>query len=392
MRALGFDWRITASEQLLSIEDYRRAARGRLPRMVWAYIDGGADDLRTVEGNRSAFDQWWFAPAVLAGHDTHDLSVQAAGRPVSMPVLLAPTGFSGLTRWSTDLDAVRAAERAGTCCVVSTASSWSLEEIAEVATAEHAFQLYPGSGGVAATVMRRAWAAGFRTMFVTVDVPVVGNREAEQRTGMGVPPVLTPRRLLGIARHPRWAYDVLRHRRIGGRTLSAGAGVTAALESIEIQERHLMQSRLCWDDLAWMRDNWPGRIYVKGVVRADDAVRAVELGMDGVVVSNHGGRQLDRCIPAVAALPEVAAAVAGRAQVLLDGGIRRGTDVLVASALGADAVMIGRPYLYGAAVSGERGIDHVLTILRTEIERALTLLGVRDVGEVNATHLRRTQA
>ncbi|MDH6677021.1 isopentenyl diphosphate isomerase/L-lactate dehydrogenase-like FMN-dependent dehydrogenase [Rhodococcus sp. LBL1] len=388
MRAFGFDWRWRASGELLSVDDYRRAASRRLPHMVWAYVEGGADDLRTVAGNRSAFDDWWLVPSVLAGHDTHDLAVEVAGMPVSMPVLTAPTGFNGLTRWSGDLDAIRAAERVGTRCVVSTASTWSVEEIADAAGEPHAFQLYPGSGGVAAALMRRAWDAGFRSLFVTVDVPTVGNREGEKRAGMGVPPVLTPRRLLDVSRHPRWAYDVVRHKRIGGRNLASGDGVTAALASIEVQERHLVQSRLNWDDLAWMRDNWKGRLYIKGVLRAEDAVRAVDLGLDGVVVSNHGGRQLDGCIPTPAALPAVADAVAGRAEVMLDGGIRRGTDVIKALALGADAVLIGRPCLYGMAVAGDRGVEDVLTILRAEIERALTLLGVRDIRDLDRAHVR----
>ncbi|MDH6280251.1 alpha-hydroxy acid oxidase [Prescottella agglutinans] len=388
MRAFGFDWRWQASGELLSVEDYRRAASRRLPHMVWAYVEGGADDLRTVAGNRSAFDDWWLVPSVLAGHDTHDLAAEVAGMPVSMPVLTAPTGFNGLTRWSGDLDAIRAAERVGTRCVVSTASTWSVEEIADAAGEPHAFQLYPGSGGVAAALMRRAWDAGFRSLFVTVDVPTVGNREGEKRAGMGVPPVLTPRRLLDVTRHSRWAYDVVRHKRIGGRNLASGDGVTAALASIEVQERHLVQSRLNWDDLAWMRDNWKGRLYIKGVLRAEDAVSAVDLGLDGVVVSNHGGRQLDGCIPTVAALPAVADAVAGRAEVFLDGGIRRGTDVIKALALGADAVLIGRPCLYGMAVAGDRGVEDVLTILRAEIERALTLLGVRDIRDLDRAHVR----
>lgn len=388
MKALGFDWRWRASGELLSVDDYRRAARRRVPRMVWAYIEGGADDLRTVAGNRSAFDDWWLVPSVLAGHDAHVLATEVAGLPVSMPVLTAPTGFNGLTRWSGDLDAIRAAERLGTRCVVSTASTWSVEEIAAVAEHRHGFQLYPGTGDVAAALMRRAWAAGFRSLFVTVDVPAVGNREGERRAGMGVPPVMTPGRLLGVAQHPRWAYDVVRRRRIGGRNLASGDGMTAALAAIEVQERQLVQSRLNWDDLAWMRDNWHGHLYIKGVLRPEDAVRAVELGLDGVVVSNHGGRQLDGCVPSLTALPAVADAVAGRGQVLLDGGIRRGTDVVKALALGADAVLVGRPCLYGMAVAGERGVEHVLTILREEIERSLTLLGVCDIRELGRTHVR----
>jgi L-lactate dehydrogenase (cytochrome)/(S)-mandelate dehydrogenase len=389
MHAFGFDCHLRAPERLISVEDYRRAARRRLPRMVWTYIDGGADDMHTVAGNRTAFDDWWLVPSVLTGHDRHELAAEAAGLPLSLPVLLGPTGFTGLAHWSGDLEATRAAEHAGTRYALSTASSWTLEEVSEAAGREHIFQLYPGSGGVAAALMRRAWAAGYRSLFVTVDVPVKGNREGERKEGMGIPPALTPRRLANIARHPRWAYDVVRHRRVGGANLVEGTGISDAMASIRVQERHLMQSSLNWDDLAWMRDNWRGRLHLKGVLRAEDAARAVALGLDGVVVSNHGGRQLDFSPPTLAVLPEIADEVAGRAEVLFDGGVRRGTDVVKALALGADAVLIGRPYLYGLAVAGEGGVRHVLEILREEIERALTLLGVRGVADLNRSHLRR---
>ena len=388
MKAFGFDCRVRAPERLISVEDYRRAARRRLPRMVWTYVDGGADDLHAVEGNRTAFDRWWLEPSVLTGHDAHDLRTTAAGLDLSMPVLLAPTGFTGLSHWSGDIEATRAAERRGTAYALSTSSSWSIEEVARAARREHVFQLYPGSGGVAAELMRRAWAAGYRTLFVTVDVPVKGNREGERKEGMGIPPTLTPRRALNFARYPRWAYDVLVHQRVGGRNLVEGGSVSDALASIEIQERHLMQSSLNWDDLAWMRENWRGRVYLKGVLRAEDATQAVDLGLDGVVVSNHGGRQLDHAVPTLEALAPIAAAVGDRAEIILDGGVRRGTDVVKALALGADAVMIGRPYIYGLAVAGQQGVEHVLEILREEIERALTLLGVRSVADLGPSHVR----
>ncbi|MDQ4115943.1 MAG: alpha-hydroxy-acid oxidizing protein [Actinomycetota bacterium] len=389
MHAFGFDLHWRAPERLITVEDYRRAARRRLPSMVWTYVDGGADDRHTLAANRTAFDGWWLRPSVLTGHDTHRLGTTAAGLELSMPVMLAPTGFTGLTRWSGDLDAVRAAERAGTRYALSTTSSWSLEEVAAAASGEHVFQLYPGAGGVAADLMRRAWASGYRTLFVTVDVPVKGNREGERKLGMGIPPALTPRRALNVARHPRWTYEMLRHQRVAGANVGAGGGVREAVASIEIAERELMQSRLDWDDLAWMREQWRGRLYLKGVLRAEDATRAVDTGCDGVVVSNHGGRQLDHVAPTLDALPEIADAVGHRAEVLFDGGVRRGTDVVTALALGARTVLVGRPYVYGLAVGGERGVVAVLDILREEIERALTLLGVRDVADLDRSHLRR---
>lgn len=387
MRAFGFDCRLRAPERLISVEDYRRAARRRLPRMVWTYVDGGADDLRTLRANRSAFDDWWLCPSMLTGHDRHELATTVAGEPLSMPVMLAPTGLTGLAHWTGEVAAVRAAERCGIRCAVSTVSSWTMEEIAAAARRDHVFQLYPRAEGLAVDLMRRAWAAGYRTMFVTVDVPVRGNREGERREGMGLPPVLTPRRLLNIARYPRWAYRAVRHQRVSARNLVAGGSVADAVASAEIQERELIQSNLDWDDLAWMREHWRGRLYIKGVLRADDAVRAIELGLDGVVVSNHGGRQLDSAPPTLAMLPAIADQLAGRGEILLDGGIRRGTDVLKALALGADAVLIGRPYVYGLTVAGEAGVVHVLELLREEIERAMTLLGVRSIHDLDRSHV-----
>lgn len=390
MHAFGFDLHWRAPEPLISVEDYRRTAHRRLPRMVWHYVDGGADDLYTLAANRSAFDDWWLQSSLLTGHDDHSLRTTVAGLELSMPVLLGPTGFTGLTRWNGDIAATRAAQRTGTRYALSTTSSWSLEEMAAAAEREHIFQLYPGTGGMAADLMERAWEAGYRTLFVTVDVPVKGNREGERHNGMGIPPALTPRRALNFARHPGWTYNVLRHQRIGGANVGAAGNITGAIASIEATERELMQSRLNWDDIAWMRKRWKGQFFLKGVLRAEDAVRAVDLGCDGLVVSNHGGRQLDHVMPTLEALPEIADAVGHRAEVLLDGGIRRGTDVVTALALGARGVLIGRPYLYGLAVAGEEGIVNVLAILRAEIERALTLLGVQSINDLNRTHVRRT--
>lgn len=220
-------------------------------------------------------------------------------------------------------------------------------------------------------------------------MPTIGNREGERKTGMGRPPVLTPARALNMATRPRWTYDVLRHGRIGGRNLVEAGGLKAALESVEVQAREFMQSSLTWDDVAWIRDNWRGRLYLKGILRPDDAVRAADLGFDGIVVSNHGGRQLDYAQASLDALPGIATAVGDRIQVLLDGGVRRGTDVVKALALGADAVMIGRPYIYGLAAAGERGVTAVLDILTQELERAMILLGVDDVAKLSPDLLTR---
>lgn len=357
--------------------------------MIWSYVDGGADDLVTLEDNRAAFQRWTLRPRVLAGIEKCDLGTTVAGEQLDLPVLLAPTGLTGLSHWRGDVAAARAAERCGTRYIVSTASSWTIEEVATATGADHFFQLYPKSGPLSGSLLRRAWDSGNRVMFLTVDAPVVGNRVWERKAGMGRPPVLTPGRMADVARHPRWLYGMLRHRRVSGRNLVAAGGFRAAAASVDIQARELMQSTLTWEDAAWIRDQWPGKVFIKGILDARDARRALELGMDGVVVSNHGGRQLDGARASLDCLPEVAAAVGDRMEVLLDGGVRRGADVVKALALGARAVLIGRPYLYGLAVDGETGVASVLEIFRQELVRALILLGVGDVRDLGPDCLAR---
>jgi isopentenyl diphosphate isomerase/L-lactate dehydrogenase-like FMN-dependent dehydrogenase len=390
-------YRLGGNEQLISVDDYRRAARRRVPRLVWDFVEGGADDSATVTGNRDAYSRWALRVRAMTGHRERRLQSAIAGAELALPVLLAPAGGLGLAHWRGDVAAARAAEAAGTRLVLSTASSWSIEEVASATRADHCFQLYPG-GEHTVSLMQRAWHAGFRALFVTVDVPVMGNREGERRhgyarvgSGMGSRTiVLTPREALDVARHPRWVYELYRHRRSSMRNLLPATGIGAALQSIEMLHREIERATFAWDDLAWIRDQWPGALYVKGLLEAEDARRAVTLGCDGVVVSNHGGRQLDHARASLDALPEIADAVGDRAQVLLDGGVRRGTDVVKALALGADAVLIGRPQIYGLIVGGERGVRDVLAILRAELDRALTLMGVGSTGELDRSWIVRS--
>ena len=383
-----FAYRLRSPETLINVEDYRCAAGKRVPRMVWNYIEGGADDLVTVRRNRTSFSRWSLRARMMTAYPERDLSTTVAGVEVSLPVLLAPTGALGLSQWRGDLAAARAAEAAGTRLVLSTASSWTIEEVAAGTRADHFFQLYPG-GDETAALMQRAWATGYRALFVTVDVPVIGNREGERRYGytrtgdMGRMLTLTPREALDMARHPRWVLDLYRHGRGSMRNLLADGGVMAAFQSIEILHREIDRATFSWDDLQWIREHWPGTVYVKGLLDPEDAVRAVALGCDGVVVSNHGGRQLDHSLAALDALPPIVAAVGDRAEVLLDGGVRRGTDVIKALALGARAVLIGRAQIYGLIVGGERGIVDVLEIFRAELDRGLELMGVQSVRELD---------
>jgi L-lactate dehydrogenase (cytochrome) len=390
MGAFTYQW--VSRPGPLTVDDYRRRARRAVPGMVWAFVDGGAEDLRTLHANRAAFGRWALNSRVLTGNDASDLSVEVAGVPLSLPVLLAPTGVAGISHWTGDVGASQAAEGAGTRAILSTASSYSIEEVGAATTEDHFFQLYPwadeatGARALTASFIDRAKRAGFRALFVTVDVPVLGNREDERRRGMGAPPVLTPARIVDAAIRPRWWYRFLRHQRMGARNLVDEGGAEAAVRSVRAQYR-FMRPELDWTDFEWIRDQWSGPLYMKGVLDARDALRAVDLGATGVVVSNHGGRQLDGAVASLDALPAIAAAVKGRAEVLLDGGVRRGTDVVKAICLGATAVCIGRPYLYGLAARGPEGVSHVLQIFREEMARAMTLMGVARVADLDETWL-----
>jgi len=389
----AFTYRLSSRTGPITVADYRRLARRALPDMVWAYVDEGAEDLQTLDANRRAFSRYRLKAKVLTGNAPKDLSTTVAQEAVSLPLLFAPTGLVGLSHWTGERGAAQAAERAGTVSIVSTASSYSLEEVAEGTKRDHFFQLYPwsepdGSGTRDLTLglIQRAQSAGYKGLFVTADVAVRGNREAERKRGMGLPPVITPARVLNAARKPRWSVNLLRYQRISLRNLVPSTGAKAAVSSMGTQFR-MMRPELDWDDFAGIRENWTGPLYVKGVLDADDAERAVDLGATGVVVSNHGGRQLDGAVAALDALPAIVDRVGHRAEVLLEGGIRRGSDVVKALCLGARAVCIGRPYLYGMAAAGPAGAEHVVNILRDEITRTMTLMGVASISDLGTSWL-----
>lgn len=380
--------RLAGGRARLTVEDWRRAARRALPPTAWAYVEGGAEDEATLRRNRAAFARWGLRQRVLTRVGEPELGLEVAGVHLSLPVALAPTGLTGFVHWHGELGAARGAEAAGTRSIVSNAATYTLREIAEGTAQRHWFQLYPWGNNrrKMREMLRRAGAAGCHALFVTVDVPVYGRREAELRHGMSIPPVLTPRRLLEAALRPRWSYGLVRHRRISLRNLVDEGGVAAAVRSVQLQADYLYPD-MGWADVDWVRSEWPGPVYVKGVMDAEDAERAVELGLDGIVVSNHGGRQLESGVGTLDVLPEIAAAVAGRCDLLVDGGIRRGTDVVKALALGARAVLIGRPFLYGLAAAGSAGVVAVLELLREELRRTLVLMGCRDVRDLDRSWL-----
>jgi isopentenyl diphosphate isomerase/L-lactate dehydrogenase-like FMN-dependent dehydrogenase len=359
---------------LLNVDDYRRAARRRLPRGLFDLIDGGAGDEVTLRRNRTAFERIALRPRLLADASSRDLRTTVLGQPVSMPVLLDPTAHAHLIHSDGELGVARAAAGAGIVYALSTLSDVSLERLAAETTGPKWFQLYapPDRAGVIA-VLDRAQAAGYEALCVTVDVPVGGLRERARRSHMPLPPQLTPRLVAQAAMRPRWTIDFLAaKKRPGGVAVRSAPTRPAPSGSRFITE----------DDLALIRHRWPRPLLIKGVQRGDEVQRLIELGVDGLVVSNHGGRQLDGVAASIEILPEVVAAAAGRVEVFLDSGIRRGTDVVKALALGARAVLIGRPYLYGLAVGGEAGVVDVIETLRAELDNAMALLGLTAISEL----------
>jgi isopentenyl diphosphate isomerase/L-lactate dehydrogenase-like FMN-dependent dehydrogenase len=376
----GFRIAVRSSREPLTVSDWRERARRRVPDMVWAYIENGADDERALDGNVTAFDRWALRQRVLSGTSGVDLATAIAGQQLAMPIVFAPTGLAGAAHWHGDVGAARAAEEHGTRLILSSASTYSIEEVAAATSQPHWFQLYPwGDRALTGSLVRRAREAGYAALVVTVDVPVYGNRLREQRYGMTLPPTLTPARIASALTRPRWCYGYLRHRRTTLRNLDPTG---SAVRSVAIQSAQLTAS-IDWDDLAWLRDIWPGPLLVKGILDADDAERCVGLGADGVIISNHGGRQLGGAPATLDALPAVVGRVGDRAEVLVDGGIRCGRDVIVALALGARGCLIGRPLVYGLAGGGTRGASDILRILEAELRRDLTMMGLASIKEID---------
>jgi len=373
-----------------NIDTYRLRAKRCLPKAVFDFVEGGSEDEASVAGNREAFARLWLRPRVHQSTTPVDLSTTLCGQPLSMPVLLAPTGGIGLFNGAGDRAAAAAAASRGIIMAMSTAACYSIEEVASAADRKPWFQLYPfGDRDTYGSLLERAAAAGFPGLLVTVDMAATSRRERDIANAFAVPPRLTARNAFEAARHPRWTAEILRHRRVvvrgtsntHGRPSLSGFISEARSEAVRFGG-HLI--RVTWDELAWIRAHWDGPMGIKGVLTADDARRAVDCGADLVVVSNHGGRQLDSAIPTLRALPEIVEAAAGNLDVVLDGGIRRGTDIIKALCLGARAVMIGRPFVYGLAVGGQAGVEHVLDALRHELATDLELLGqpvVRDLDE-----------
>ncbi|MGQ0544369.1 MAG: alpha-hydroxy acid oxidase [Betaproteobacteria bacterium] len=350
-----------------NIADLQAAARRRLPAVVWRYIEGGAEDELSLRANRAAFAAVAFSPRTLVDVSRRSQKVTRLGMAFDSPFGISPMAPLGLTRYEADIALARAARAANVPFVLSTHAFVPLARVAAESGGAPWFQTYPAiDRGRAKAELERAREAGCEVLVLTTDVAVRGNREYNERSGFGLPLRLSWRSVAEGLLHPRWLLDVYL-RSVCGRRLG---------ESRARRDLH------DWNDFAWMRAAWPGKLIVKGVLSVEDARLAEQHGADGVLVSNHGGRQLDGAASPLEVLPQIAAAVGGRIAVLVDGGIRRGADIVKALALGADMAFVGRAALYGVAAGGEAGARRALQILKTEVDRVLALLGCNSIDEL----------
>ena len=374
----------------INIADLRRIAQGRVPKVVFDYLDGGADGEVTLRENCRAFESITFRPRQAVALPKVDLAVRVLRQEISFPAMLAPVGYSRLMHPGGEVVAAKAAGEAGTGYILSTISGHKLENVKAATSGPAWYQLYlVGGRGAAEGAIERARKAGFSALVITVDTAVGGLRERDPRNGMVEllgGSVFAKMPFVGqILAHPGWLVSFL---------LDGGV---PKLENIVVPGKGPMplidvsaslgQSAVSWDDLRWIRELWTGPMVIKGVLIADDARRAVDEGAAAVVVSNHGGRQLDTVSPTIRALPEVVAAVNGKVEVLMDGGVRRGSDIVKALCLGAKAVLVGRAYAYGLTAGGHAGVKRAISILRADVERTMRLLGCGSVAELNSSYV-----
>jgi isopentenyl diphosphate isomerase/L-lactate dehydrogenase-like FMN-dependent dehydrogenase len=382
--------RAVASPRVVCIEDFRPIARQRVPKSVFDYLDGGAEGEVTLRENCRIFNDVTFRPRHAVAVAGCDLHTRVLGFDLALPFILAPVGYSRLMHPGGEVAAARAAGRAGTGYILSTISGHKLEDVKAGSKGPVFYQLYlMGGRGAAEAVIDRARVAGFSALVVTIDTPVSGIRERDYRNGMkelisGGPLQKIPF-LPQVLSRPGWLIDYLLDGGLPGlpNVVIPGKG---QMPLVDINAA-LAESTPTWADLRWIREHWKGPIVIKGVLTADDARRAIDEGVAAISVSNHGGRQLDGLPASLRALPEVVEAVKGRIEVFMDGGIRRGTDIVKAICMGARAVLCGRAYAYGLAAGGEAGVDRAIEILRTDVERTLRLLGCPSVAELNRSYV-----
>ena len=368
-----------------SVADLRRIAERRLPGGVFDYIDGAAEDERTLAANQDAFAATTFRPRVLRGVKKVEVAATILGQALSYPLVLAPTGFTRIADPQGELAVARAAERAGLPYTLSTLSTRSIEEVRAVSDGRLWFQVYAWRDrGLVQEMIERAATARYEALVLTVDTAVFGRRERDVRRGFSLPPTIGPRTLVDGALHPGWTWsfvrsEPIRFANVVGRDVGDGASPVTLSDYINTQ----FDPALSWDDVTWLRSVWDGPIILKGIQTVADAVLAADAGVEAIALSNHGGRQLDGSPATFSLVAPVADAVGGRTEIICDGGIRRGSDIVKALAAGANACMAGRAYLYALGAAGEPGVDRVLEWFHADMVRTMNLLGVGSIPELD---------
>jgi len=377
-------------ERAASIEDLRRRARRRIPRFAFDLVDGGAESERNLRRNVEAFEEVQLTPRYMVDVSAIDTRATLFGQTFDLPFGMAPIGMLNAFWPGADLILARLCAAENIPYVASSAASTTLERLAEAADGRGWFQLYvSGDAAVTESLVARAEAADYRVMMVTADVPAAGKRDRDIRNQLSVPFRITPEVALGLLAHPRWSLETLRHGKPG---IANYADLLQAATSYADVQKTLITPAFTWRDLARLRDRWRGTLLVKGVLHPDDALRCAEIGCDGVVVSNHGGRQVAFGAPTIEALPAIAAAVGDRMTIVLDSGVRRGADMLRARALGADFALAGRALAYGVGAGGGAGARRAMEILKLELVRALGQLGAVSCDAVRPARLAGAQA
>ncbi len=392
LRFREFTWNATERRlaRCANVDDLRRVAERRLPRGVFDYVDGAAEDERTQRRNCEAFHRLEFRPRVLRNVGDVDTGTTLLGRTLPLPLVMAPTGFTRIVESQGELAVARAAARAGVPYSLSTLSTRSIEDVAAVCPGPKWFQVYAWRDrGLVKELVERAAAAGYDALLLTIDTAVLGRRERDVRSGFTLPPKVGLETLVDGALHPAWTLDFLRSEPIAfsnvvGRSVGDGSDAVSLADYINSQ----FDPGLDWDDVAWLRGIWDGPVILKGIQSVIDAERAAAEGIPAIALSNHGGRQLDGSPAPLELVAETAERVGDRLEILCDGGVRRGSDIAKAVALGARACMIGRAYLYGLGAGGERGVDLVLRWFAEGLERTLALAGARSIGELSRDFVR----
>jgi L-lactate dehydrogenase (cytochrome) len=380
---------MTSLDRCFNTADLRQAAKRALPAPMFHYIDGGADDEVTLRRNTSAFDGYELIPSQLNDIESINLKTTLFGKQLDLPFFLSPTGMSRLFHHGKELAVARAADTHGALYCLSTLATTSLEEIAAAHPGPKMFQVYIlKDRGLTRELVERCKAAQYDALCLTADTPLAGNRERDLRTGMTMPPRFTLSSLWSFAMHPAWAFNFLlkpdfRLANVAHRVDALGGGSMALIDYVNSQ----FDRTLTWKDAEWLAEEWGGPFVIKGLQSVEDAQRARDIGASAIMISNHGGRQLDGAPAPIDCIEPIRDAVGNDLELIVDGGIRRGNHIVKALALGADACSIGRPYLYGLAAGGEAGVHRSIEILKTETERTMALMGCNEVTNLNAAHI-----